>query len=215
MKNFLVIGLGSFGLTLARALIEQGNEVAVVDLQEERVNEARNFVDKAIIADVKRRDVLAELHVDAFDTVVVNLGDEIDASILTTLFLKQMGARRVFVKATSEDHATILKMVGADQVIFPERDTALRLSHILGSPNLLDEVLLAPGYSLIEMSAPDAFVGRSLAKLNLTNLYRVQVLLIKRPGGAVVFPRGELEIHAGDTVVLMGRDPDLKVVEAL
>ena len=211
MKSVLIIGLGSFGLTLGRDLVKRGNEVAVIDTNEERINKAREFVDKALIADGTRREVLKELRVEEFDVVVVNLGDRIDASVLAALHLRELNAREIVVKAVSSDHETILKMIGVDQVVFPERDMALRLSYILSSANVMDQFLLASDYSIVELAAPPALVGKSLQELDLRNRYGVQVVIIKQtvPEG-LVFPSGDFVIKDSDVLVVMGKEEDLK-----
>jgi len=211
MKSVLIIGLGSFGLTLARNLVKRDNEVAVVDIDEGRIDKARGFVDKAMIADGTRREVLEELKVDEFDVVVVNLGDRIDASVLATLHLKELGVREIVAKAISSDHETILKMIGADQVIFPERDVALRLSYVLSSSNVMDQVLLSSDYSLVELAAPPALVGKSLMELDLRNRYGIQVVIIKQVvPEELVFPSGDFVVKDSDVLVVMGKEKDLK-----
>ena len=216
MASILILGLGSFGITLARDLVDRGNEVAVVDASEDRVKAVQDDVDKAIIADATQRAALEEIGVSDFDTVVVNLGDRIDASVLTTLHLKQLGAKRVVVKGVSEDHVTVAKMVGADQVVFPERDIALRLSYVLTNPSVLERILLAPGYSLVELAAPEDFAGKTLSELDLRNRFQVQVVILKRAGtDEVVFPTADLRVGGSDVLVLMGRDEGLRSIQAL
>ena len=216
MGSILILGLGSFGLTLARDLVERGNEVAAVDSSEDRVRAVRDVVDKAMIADVTQRETLEQIGVQSFDTVVVNLGDRIDSSVLTALHLKQLGVRNVVVKGISEDHATVLRMVGADQVVFPERDVALRLSYVLSNPSVVDHVLLAPGYSLVELPASKAFVGKTLEDLDLRNRYGVQVIIAKRGAPEhVFFPTREFLIQEGDVLILMASDGDLRRVQDL
>jgi len=211
MKSVLIIGLGSFGLTLARSLVKRGNEVAVVDIDEERINKARTFVDKAMIADGTKREVLEELKVDEFDAVVVNLGDRIDASVLATLHLKELRAREIVAKAVSSDHETVLKMIGADQVVFPERDVGLRLSYVLSSSNVMDQFLLASDYSLVELTAPPALVGKSLKELDLRNRYGIQVVIVKRVATEeLVFPSGDFVVKDDDVLVVMGKEENLK-----
>lgn len=216
MKKFLILGLGSFGLTLAKDLKKRGNEVAAVDNDEERVNAARDSVDQAIIADATKLDVLEQLRVQDFDTVVVNLGDRIDASILTTLHLKQMNAREIVVKGISEDHAAILQMIGADQVVFPEQDIALRLSYILSHTNVLDQIALAPGYRVIELPTPPGFFGKTLEQVDLRRRYGIQLLLVKQMvPEATLFPTAEFVFKHSDVLVLMGKDEDLSRLQTL
>lgn len=214
MKSLLIIGLGSFGMTLARNLVKRGNEVAVIDTDEERINKAREFVDKAIIADGIKVEVLKELRIDDFDVVVVNLGDRIDASVLAALHLRELGAREIVVKAVSSDHETILKMIGVNQVVFPERDMALRLSYILSSSNVMDQFFLTSDYSLVELAAPSALVGKSLSELDLRNRYGVQVILIKQTvPEELIFPSGDIVVKDSDVLVVMGKEKDLKRLE--
>lgn len=210
MKNFLVLGLGSFGMAMAKELRRLGNEVAVVDSDEDRINRAREFVDKALIANATQRETLDELHIAAFDTIVVNLGaDRIDASILATLHLKQMGARHVVVKANTEDHATILALIGADQVVFPERDMAVRISYVL-STNVLDQIPVAPGFRIVEMGVPLRWVGKSLAELDLSNRFQVQVIIIKQAvPEQILLPTGKFVLKSSDVMEVLGQDNDL------
>lgn len=214
MRSVLIIGLGSFGLTLARDLVKRGNGVTVVDLDEERVNKARDFVDKAIIADGTKQDVLRELGVDEFDVVVVNLGDRIDASVLTTLHLKQLDAKEIVAKAVSSDHESILKMIHVDQIVFPERDVALTLSHVLSTTNVLDRFLLTSDYSIVELAPPPLLVGKSLSELDLRNRYGIQVVIIKQTvPEAIVIPSGDFVIKDSDILVVMGTEEDLRRLE--
>ena len=215
MNIVLIIGLGSFGMSLARDLVQRGNEVAVMDTDEERINKARGFVDKAVIADGTQREPLKELGANAIDVVVVNLGDRIDASVLAALHLRELGAREIVVKAVSSDHETIVKMIGVDRVVFPERDTAVRLSYVLSSANVMDQFLLGGGYSIVELVAPPTMVGRSLRDLDLRNRFSGQVIIIKQTvPEALVFPTGEFVVKDSDVLVVMGRDRDLKRLQA-
>ena len=211
MKTLLIVGLGSFGMTLARDLVKRGNEVMGIDVDEDRIDKAREFVDKALIADGTRREVLKEFRVEEFDVVVVNLGDRIDTSVLAALHLKELGAREIVVKAVSSDHETILKMIGVDQVVFPERDMALRLSYVLSSSNVMDQFLLAGDFSLVELVATPSMVGKSLQELNLRNRYGVQVVIIKQTvPEELVFPSGDFTVKDSDVLVVMGKEEDLK-----
>lgn len=211
MRSTLILGLGSFGFTLARGLVDRGNEVVAVDKREDLVNAVKEFVAKSIIADVSLPDALEELGVGEFDTVVVNLGDRIDASVLTTLHLKRLGARQIVVKGISEDHASVLKMVGADQVVFPERDVAMQLAYVLSSTNVLDQIPLAPGYSIVELATPVAFVGKTLQELDLRNRYDIQVIVVKRQvPEEILLPRADFRPKSSDVLVVMGKDENLR-----
>ena len=211
MRSLLIIGLGSFGMTLARDLVKRGNEVAVIDIDEERINKARGFVDKAMIADGTKREVLEELKIEEFDVAVVNLGDRLDASVLATMHLKELGAKEIVAKAISGDHEKILEMIGVDQIVFPERDMALRLSYALSATNVMDQFFLASDYSLVELTAPAALVGKSLSELDLRNRYGVQVMIIKQTvPEQLIFPSGEFVVKDSDILVVMGKEEALK-----
>ena len=137
--------------------------------------------------------------------------DDSVADLLAALHLRELDAREIVVKAVSSDHETILKMIGVDQVVFPERDMALRLSYILSSANVMDQFLLSSDYSIVELAAPPALVGKSLQELDLRNRYGIQVVIIKQtvPEG-LVFPSGDFVIKDSDVLVVMGKEEDLK-----
>lgn len=192
-------------------MAEQKLSVIAIDSNENKVDEVKPFVDKAIIADATDKGVLESLSLSGVDVVVVSLGEKIDASILVTYYLRELGVKEIIAKAISEDHAKILNIVGASQVIFPEKDMADRLANILERSSILDYFEIAEGYSIVEIAPPAPFVNRTLADLDLRNRYNVQVIMIKEivPERITVVPKATQLIKESDVLVLLGRDEDL------
>jgi len=210
MRTFAVIGLSTFGFYISKYLAERGFKVMAVDINEARIDKVKEFVAKAIIADATDKNALESIGISDFDVVIVSLGDRIDASILVTLYLKELGVKEIIAKATTEDHGKILDRIGATQVIFPERDVALRLAKSLEDLNLLDVIPLAPGVSLVEFGAPRPFLGKTLKELNLRNRFGIQIVVIKElvPENLVILPRPDHRIRESDILVGIGKDDD-------
>ncbi len=210
MRTFAVIGLSTFGFYISKYLAERGFKVMAVDINEARIDKVKEFVAKAIIADATDKNALESIGISDFDVVIVSLGDRMDASILVTLYLKELGVREIIAKATTEDHGKILDRIGATQVIFPERDVALRLAKSLEDINLLDVIPLAPGVSIVEFGAPRSFLGKTLKDLNLRNRFGIQIVVIKElvPENLVIVPRPDHRIKDSDILVGIGKDED-------
>ena len=210
MRSFCVIGLSSFGTFLARQLTLEGVDVLAIDLDEEKIERNKHLVQKAIIADATDPQALASLGLEEMDGVVVSLG-EIESSVLTTLHLKELKIKRIISKALSEDHGKILGRVGASEVIFPEKDEALRIARTLSHDNILDHVPLAEGYSIQELVPPTSFLRKSLGELDLRRKYGVQVIVIKEmvPENVVLVPMADYVVKDSDVLVVIGRNSDL------
>ncbi|MBN2559842.1 MAG: TrkA family potassium uptake protein [Phycisphaerae bacterium] len=212
MKQIVVIGLGHFGMHLARQLTEQHCEVLAIDRVESRVANVRDDVQRAIIVDVRSAEALKSVITNGVDEAVVCLGESIEASVLCTLHLSQIGVKRIRAKASNEDHATILKSVGAHDVIFPERETAERTARRIAHPHLLDYFPLAEEYRIMEIVTPNSLAGRTLLKSDLRNLYRLLVLAVRSggPDGDYHFmPEANDVLRQGDVLVILGREVDL------
>lgn len=216
MKTIAVIGISSFGYYMCRYLSAQGVQVLALDNRESRVDSVKDFVYKAIICDATRRSTLEELELDQLDAVIVSLGEHIDTSVLVTLYLKQIGVKQIITKASSEDHQQILEHIGATRVVFPERDMANTLAHQLSSRNLLQYVQLDAEYSVIELPPPTAWLGKSIAELQIRRNWEVQILLIhnSQGTGATVSPDGDYTLHAQDQLVVIGREHALDRLKA-
>jgi trk system potassium uptake protein TrkA len=211
MAQVAVIGLGRFGFHAASLLHDAGHEVLAVDIDPDQVQRIRDHSTQAIVLDARERESLSTLGLDEFDAVVLSLGAQVDASALVTLHLKDLGVRRLIVKAVSADHARLLQMIGASEVVFPERDAAERLVRRLSDVNLIDFIPLGEYHSLREVTAPTEFVGRSLVELKLRNRFGVQVVAIRHGGETTVTvnPGPEAVIQEGDALFVLGRDGDL------
>lgn len=212
MKQFAVIGLGRFGSSLARTLSQMGYEVLAVDSDAERVNAVSDEVTYAVQADAMEEEALKSLGLRNFDAVIVAIGQEVKASILVTVMLKEMGVARVVAKANDELHGKVLQRVGADVVVFPERDMGVRLAHALVSRNIIDQIHLSPEYSIVEIVAPARFVGKTLEESALRKKYGVTVLAIRRNEEIIVSPGAGQVLREGDVLVIIGRDEKIKEI---
>jgi trk system potassium uptake protein TrkA len=212
MGNFAVIGLGSFGHFTARYLSQRGMEVLGIDLDEQQVEYIKPYVQKAVIADATNKDVLDQLGVQDMDAVIVSVGDKIDMSILITLYLKELKVRNIIVKAITEDHGKILHIIGATEVIFPERDVAAKIAEQLANPNVIDTLSLGPDYSIVQLAPPEEFMHKSLRELDIRKKYNVQVLAIKElvPENLIVVPPADYTIKDSDSLLVVGKLADIE-----
>lgn len=215
VKRFAVIGLGKFGHYLARFLFERGHEVTAIDVNKEAVQEIKDYATQAIIADATNKETLMSLGIQEVDTAIVSLGTRIDHSVLVTLHLKELAVKDIVVKAISEDHRKILEIIGAHQVVFPEKDMAQRLAINLSSRNLLDYLPLSPGISIMELAPIQQFLGKSIKDLQLRNLYGVQIIAIKEliPERVNLIPSPDTVIKESDILVVLGTDESLRKME--
>jgi len=214
VKSIAIVGLSSFGYYLAQELVKEGVQILALDTDADKIDKIRNQVHKAVLADGTDRRILENLGFSELDGVVVCLG-QIESSVLATLHLKEMNIRRIIVKALSEDHGKLLKMVGAHDVVFPERDMAYRIAFTLTHKNVLDHVELVQGYSIVEIAAPLSFLGKSLRELNLREKFGIQVIVIKEtvPPGVIV-PTAGFILKDSDILVIMGKDEAIKRVQS-
>lgn len=214
MKEFAVIGLGRFGQSVALSLTSLGESVLGIDIEEARVNEIADQLTKVVQADATDEEVLRSLGLRNLDVVVVAVGS-LEASILITLGLKEIGVKYVIAKASSDAHAKVLKKIGADRIVFPEKEMGTRVAYNLSSSNILDVIELSPEYSVVEVAADGEIVGRTLRNLDLRNRYGVNVLAIKRKDGVNLSPKAEDRIEKDDVLVLVGMNSGLKKVQEL
>lgn len=212
-KSFAVIGMGRFGSSLAEQLYSMGYDVMVIDENEERVQDSLAISTHAVQADSTDELAMKEVGIRNFDVVVVAIGIDIQASILTTLILKEMGVRRIVVKAQNERHGQVLYKVGADRVVFPERDMGLRVAHNLISANVLDFIELAEDYSVAEVAASHKMNGKSLIELDVRASFGVNVVAIKSGASFNIAPDPSDRISEGDILIVIGHNKDLKRFE--
>lgn len=213
MMRVVVMGLGNFGYSFVRRLSTQKVEILAIDIHKEPVDEVARFATQAIVGDVTDRHLLEELDVGSADYVVISLGDEhMDPSILATLHSRSLGARNVYAKAISDDHARILELIGATRVIHPEREVAESLAEALGKPNVLDFIPLGKEYSIVEFEPPSEFVGKTLAEVDLRNRYGVTVIGVKEyfTGSRRMNPAPDYVIQDDVSLLIMGRDEEVE-----
>lgn len=214
MKQYLVIGLGRFGMSLARTLVENGYEVLGVDSREENVQEAADVLTQSVQADATDERAMHALGVTNFDVAVVAIGGDIQSSILCTLILKEMGIPYIVAKAQNYNHGKVLTKIGADRVVFPERDMGIRVANNLVTTNLLDYIELSPDFSIMEITAPDFTEGKTLAELKLPNRFGINVIAIKKGADDInITPGAEDVISKGDTLVVVGHNRELRRLE--
>lgn len=213
MKSFVVIGCGRFGGAVARTLYGLGNEVLAIDMCEETIKEISEDVTHAVQADVMDETVLKDLGLRNFDVAVVAIGSDIEASIMATIVTKELGIKTVVAKALTELHGKVLRKIGADRVIFPERDMGVRLAHNLASTNILEFIELSPDYSILEITAIKEWEDKSLVQLKLSTKYGINVMAIKRGNSINISPNGEAVIRKDDILVVIGSSKDIKRIE--
>jgi trk system potassium uptake protein TrkA len=204
MKKFAVIGLGNFGFHAAKALYEDGNEVLAVDTDKGRVQEIDAYCTEAVVLDATDKDALKALGLEQMDGVIVSTGTKI-------------GIKKILVKALDQDHAKILKRVGASEIIHPERDMAVRISRGLSRPNVLDFIPLADEFDLIQVGPPREFIGKTLKDLNLRAKYNVHIIAIKElvPENFILVPPANFVIKDSDVLIMLGKSEDIRKIKAL
>jgi trk system potassium uptake protein TrkA len=211
MKNFVVIGVGTFGYYLTRRLAEMGHEVLAMDVREDQVKRVAEFASKAVLADSTDRGALEALGVADCDAVVVSLGGNIGASVLTTLNVKEMGVRRIIARAVTDPHGRALQRLGADEVVLPRRDMAERIAQRLVNVDVLEFVPLGSDHSILESAPSKEMLGKSLAELDFRRRYGVNVILVRQvvPDSILVAPGADFVVKDSDILVLLGRNEDL------
>ncbi len=211
-----IIGLGSFGIQIAKTLAEDGHEVTAIDIDRARIDQAKASVPFAVVMNAADKESLKSLGVEDMDIVVVSIGPAMEPSILTVHYLNELGVRRIVAKALSEDHAQILEAVGATEVVYPERDMAIKLAHRLAYPNVLEYVQVSAGVHIQELSAPDSFIGQSLRDLDLINRFGVQILAVREivPERLTYIPKADFVVKDSDILIIMGEESKLKKIGA-
>jgi len=214
MKQFAVIGLGNFGYYLATHLYDKGNDVLAIDQNQNLVQKIKDNVTQAVIADSTDLQTIKSLSIQEMDAVVVCIGNDLSASIHTTLNLKDVGVRKVYAKAISEPHGRILRKVGAQEILFPEKDLAINLAERLHNPSLLDYLPFFEGYSIIELKPKENFIQKELRDLDLINKYGVQVIAIKEiaSGKLAMIPTGKYVLKGDEVMILLGPNDGLELL---
>lgn len=213
MRQFVVIGCGRFGESVAKTLYKLGYDVLAVDRDINLIQEISEHVTHAIQADAEDENALRALGIRNFDVAVITIGSNIQASIMATLIVKELGVKTVIAKAQSEIHGKVLYKIGADKVVFPERDMGVRVAHNIISSNILDVIELMPDYSIIEVVALQEWENKALFELKLPNKMGVSVMAIKTGDKINITPYADDIIKSGDVVVLLGHNDNLRKIE--
>ena len=215
--KFAIIGLGSFGSNVAKTLYEKKHEVLAVDMDKGKIEKLKTLVTHAVHMDAAVKENLRALDIQEMDVVIVSLGPEMEASILAVLYLHELGAQRIVAKALTEDHGKILEAVGATEVIYPEKDMAIKTALRLSNPNILEYLPLLAGIDIQEIAPPEKFVGKSLRELNLRKRFGVQVIAIKEiiAEKTTFIPDADFVIKDSDILILMGEQKQLDKINKL
>ena len=208
-EQVVVIGLGRFGSAVSRELERLGHEVLAIDRDEQRVNDIAPDVTHALELDAADEDALRGAGAADFGTAIVAISSDAEPSIFATMVLKRLGVQNVIAKAGSLLHGEILARVGADRVVFPERETGLRLAHSFSVPNVIDYLDVAPSFGIEKIRPPKSFVGRTLGELDLKGRLGLTPIAVRRGQQVVVNPTGAERIGEGDELILIGRDDKL------
>jgi trk system potassium uptake protein len=212
-KEFAVIGLGRFGGSICRALSDEGMEVMAIDTDEDKVNEYATIASHAVVGDTTDETVLKSLGIRNFDHVIVAIGDNIQASILTTLILKELGVKNITVKAQNDYHEKVLSKIGADRIVHPERDMGRRIAHNIISNNVLDYLELSDEHSIVEIVASDRLIGNTIIDLDIRAKYGINIVAMKRGREIIVSPQADEQIQKDDILIVIGADTDISRFE--
>jgi trk system potassium uptake protein TrkA len=203
-RTFGVIGLGRFGYHVARTLAQGGAEVIACDVDEEKVREVSEYVSLAYVLDATDAKALKESGIANVDTAVVSIGENIEASILIVVQLKELGVKEVVAKAITPLHGKVLEKLGVDRVVYPEKEMAIRVAHSLLAGEFIEEIPIGEKHSLFELKAFDFMLGKTLRDLDVRRRFGVSVLAIKRGENLIVNPMGDEKILPGDILVVLG-----------
>lgn len=212
MKHYAIIGLGNFGYNLALKLIDLGNEVLVIDNDENKINKIKSRLTDAIIGDAKDKNILSDLFNAHIDAAIISVGENLEASILAVHHLKELGVKRIIAKSISDEHEQLLKIVGADEIISPEKDMANLLGLKLSSTNLLEHIPLTSEFSIIETAVPDSFIGKTLKDLKLRNKFGILVIAVKKilTDEYVLMPESDFRFEPDFLLIIMGTKKNIE-----
>ncbi len=210
-QQFAVLGLGRFGMEITKALYNYGYEVLAIDVDEEKINEVSNFCTHSIVADVSEESTLKSIAIDSFDTVIIAIGNNMQASIITALICKEMGVPNIIAKAHNDKHGKVLSKIGVNNVIYPEAAMAVKVATKLINPNIQNHMEIVSGYSIAEINIADKWAEKSLGELALRNQYAVNVLIIIRANDEVITtPSGDTVLNVDDILVIGGSNEDIE-----
>jgi trk system potassium uptake protein TrkA len=208
-KEFAVIGLGRFGGSIVQELIRLGADVMAIDSSSDKVEDFAKIATQAVIADTTDEEALSSLGIQNFEHVIVAIGEDIQASILTTLILKELGVPQITVKAQNNYHEKVLRKIGADTIVHPERDMAIRIANNIMSANVLDYLELSDEHSIMEIKSNDRIAGYSIKDLDIRANYGINIIGIKRGEEIIISPGADEKILLGDILLVIGEVVDI------
>ncbi|WFD09509.1 potassium channel family protein [Tepidibacter hydrothermalis] len=214
MKQYVVIGCGRFGTSVATTLYLLGHEVMTVDKNYDIVQGIADKVTHAVQADAIDENTMRSLGIRNFDVAVISIGADVQSSIMATLIAKELGVKHVLCKAQNELQAKVLYKIGADRVVFPERDMGVRVAHNLVSENVLDHIELDPNYSIVEIVTPSDWVGKSLMELDLRAKYGINVMAVKHNKDIDISPSPDAKFQNEDILVVIGENTKINKISA-
>lgn len=211
MKRAVVIGLGIFGYHIARTLFESGFEVVAVDKNREAIQKIRDYSSKAVLADGTDKEIMEEIGINEDDIAIISFGEDLAASTLITLHLRQQKVKTIIVKAPNVEHKLILEKVGATDVIIPEMDVAKKVAKSLVSPNVMDYIPLSEDYIISEMAPPNSFLGKTIRELGLRAKYHIEVIAVRDviSDNVQMVPQADFVIKDGEVLVVIGKEADI------
>ena len=215
MKTYLVIGLGRFGSALATQLCSLGAEVLAMDVRSDLVQQVANSVTHAVVGDAQDKEVLRSLGARNFDCAILAIGDDLAASVLVTMNLKELEVPYIVCKAHDETHRKVLEKLGVDRVVIPEQEHAQRLGRSLYRHNVLDYIELSKDYGILEVPAHKAWLGKTLRELNVRAKLGVNIIAVENGGETNVSPAADYAVKPGDTMVVLGENYALEAVQRL
>jgi trk system potassium uptake protein len=215
MRQFAVIGLGRFGSSVAKTLSEKGYQVLAIDITEDKVQDVSDIVTQAVCVDATDEKALRAVGADSVDVAIVSVGNNIEASVLITLLLKEIGIKEVVAKAVTEEQGKVLEKVGADKIVFPERDMGIRVANSLTSENVSEHIDLSAACSIIEIKAPQDFVGKTLKQLSVRVEYGLNIAAIKsidEAGNEAInsTPEADYKIKGTDRLMVVGPNENIE-----
>jgi len=223
MREYVVIGAGSFGSAVAQTLAEKGKKVMVVDKDEQVVQRMSEIVTEAVQADVTDDLALESLELGEMDVAVVGIGSSLEASILVTMQLKEMGVKTVVAKAVSQTDKKILSRIGADRIVFPERDMGIRVANSLVSPSIFDYIQVSPGFGIVETKVPESLRGKTLVEANVRSRFGIDIVALRRQAPKldengeselkdtmIIAPGASEVLGENDTLVIIGEEKNIE-----
>jgi len=215
MKRAVVIGLGIFGSNIARDLFENGFDVVAIDKNKEAIQKIKNYSTKAVLADGTDKEVMDEIGIHEDDIAIISFGEDLAASTLITLHLRQLKVKNIIVKAPNEEHKLILEKVGATDVIIPEMEMARKIAKSLISPNVMDYIPLSEDYMILEMAPPNSFLGKTIAELQLRGKYNIEVIAVRDVISEKIHmvPQADFIIKDGEVLIVIGKEADIQKIK--